>query len=119
MGNDGDGRRPTKLVLGAVGLFLLAVLLGRLLVAGGAAWALLAFALPVLLIALGKAIGFRAALVVTLVFTGLVLALRWLLRENPAGWIAILLIPIVALTALVVGKVLAQMRRPQQPPTEP
>lgn len=119
MDHDGDGRRPTKLVLAAVGLFVLAVVLGRLLVAGGAAWALLAFALPVLLLALGKAIGFRAALLVTAGFTGLVLALRWLLRENPAGWIAILLIPVVALTAMVVGRVLAQMRRPPEPPGAP
>ena len=104
-------RRPTKLVLAAVGLFVLAVVLGRLLVAGGALWALLALALPVVLIALGAAFGFPVALGFTAVFTGVVLGVRWFLKTNPAGWVALMLLPVVALTAYVVGRVLAQLRR--------
>ena len=106
-----DARRPTKLVLAAVGLFVLAVVLGRLLVAGGAAWALLLLAVPVVLVAVGAALGLRASLALTAVFVVAVLAARWVLRHNPAGWVSLMLLPVVALTALVVGKVVAQMRR--------
>lgn len=104
-------RRPTTLVLSAVGLFLLAVFLGRVLVAGGAVWVLLALALPLVLLATSAAFGIRAGLLFTLTFSTGVLGIRWLLRENPTGWIGLLLIPVVALTAFVVGRVLAQMRR--------
>lgn len=116
MDQEPDGRRPTKLVLAAAGLFLLAVFLGRLLVAGGVAWALLALALPAVLFGLAAALGLRAAAVLTGLFVAGVLAVRWLLVQNPGGWIALLLVPVVALTALVVGRVLAQMRR--RPGTE-
>jgi hypothetical protein len=115
MAEQPDSRRPTKLVLAAVGLFLLAVVLGRLLVAGGAAWSLLALALPVVLIALGATVGWTAAVVLTAGFTFAVLATRWLVLDNPGGWVALLLLPVVALTALIVGRVLAQMRRPPRP----
>lgn len=118
MDADAQARRPTKLALAAVGLFVLAVVLGRLLVAGGAAWALLALALPVVLVAVGAAVGFRAGAVLTLSFVAVVLAARWFLRSNPAGWIALMLLPVVALTALLVGKVLAQMRRGPEPPAD-
>lgn len=106
-----DGRRPTKLVLVGVLVFVVAVVLGRLLVAGGAAWVLFGLALPLLLVVLGRALGLRAALVLAGVFTAAVLGTRWFMQHNPAGWIALLLLPVVALTALVVGKVLGQMRR--------
>lgn len=116
MDPDAQARRPTKLVLAAVGLFVLAVVLGRLLVAGGAAWALLLLAVPIVLVAMGAALGFRAGLVLTAVFIVTVLAARWVLRHNPAGWVSLMLLPVVALTALVVGKVVAQMRRSAAPP---
>lgn len=116
MDPDAQARRPTKLVLAAVGLFVLAVVLGRLLVAGGAAWALLLLAVPIVLVAMGAALGFRAGLVLTAVFIVAVLAARWVLRHNPAGWVSLMLLPVVALTALVVGKVVAQMRRSAAPP---
>ena len=122
MDGDAQARRPTRVVLAAVGLFVLAVVLGRLLVAGGGAWLLLALALPVVLVALGAAVGFRAAASLTLAFAVAVLAARWFLQNNPAGWIALMLLPVVALTAYLVGKVLAQMRRgpePAEPAEEP
>lgn len=104
------GRRPTKLVLAGVAAFVVAVVLGRLLVAGGAAWVLFALALPVVLVVLGRLVG-AAGLVLTALFTCAVLATRWFVRDSSAGWVAILLLPVVALTALVVGRVLGQLRR--------
>lgn len=115
MAEEPDGRRPTKLVLAAVGLFVLAVVLGRLLVAGGAAWTLLVFVLPVVLIALGATLGWKAAFVLTAGFTFAVLATRWLVLDNPGGWVALLLLPVVALTGLIVGRVLGQLRRRPEP----
>lgn len=112
MAEEDGSRRPTKLVLAGVGLFILAVVLGRLLVAGGAAWSLLALALPVVLIALGATVGWMAAVVLTAGFTFAVLATRWLVLDNPGGWVALLLLPVVALTALIVGRVLGKLRRP-------
>ena len=111
MEDEGTGRRPTKTVLGAAGLFFLAVLLGRLLIAGGPAWIAFLVALPILLFVLSAAAGFRFALGATLVFALTVLAVRWFLERNPTGWAVLALLPIVAFTALIVGKVLAQMRR--------
>lgn len=120
MDETAPGRRPTKVVLAGVGLFVLAVVLGRLLVAGGAAWVLFAFAVPVVLLVLGAAYGFAAALVATSVFAGLVLLARFVIQANPGGWVALLLVPVVALTAYVVGRVLAQLRRRPEgtPPRE-
>lgn len=118
MDDEAAGRRPTKLVLAGAGLFVLAVVLGRLLVAGGAAWVLLALALPVLLLALGAAFGFRAAFAFTVVFTVGVLAIRWFLREAPTGWVALMLLPVVALTAYVVGRVVASLRRGPDGPAD-
>lgn len=110
---DGEqaGRRPTRLVGGAVVLFLVAVLLGRLLLAGGAAWVALALVLPVLLLVLTAAASFRFALLATGLFVAAVLAVRWFLGWSPTGWIPLLLLPVLAFTAMLVGRVLAQMRR--------
>ena len=105
------GRRPTRLVAGAVGLFLVAVLLGRLLLAGGAAWVAFALVLPVLLFVLSAASSFRFALVATALFVAAVLAIRWFLGRSPLGWIPLLLLPVLLFTAMLVGRVLAQMRR--------
>lgn len=104
-------RRPTKLVLVAVGLFVLAVFLGRLLVAGGAAWGLLVLALPLVLAAGSAAVGWRAAVVLTALFAAAVLGVRAFVLSNPAGWAALLLLPVVAFTAMLVGNVLGKMRR--------
>ena len=39
------------------------------------------------------------------------LALRWFLKQSEHGWIVLLLLPVVAFTAVLVGRVLGQMRR--------
>lgn len=106
-----DGRRPTRLVLAGAGLFLLAVFLARLLIAGGAAWVAFAACLPILLFVLTARAGFRFALLSTAIFALAVLALRWFLERAPGGWVVLVLLPVVAFTGLLVGRVLAQMRR--------
>jgi hypothetical protein len=98
-------------VLGAVALFVVAVFLARLLLAGGAAWVAFAVCVPVVLFVITARAGFRVALVVAGLFTLLVLGLRWFLQRSPTGWIALLLLPVLVLTAVVAGRVLAQMRR--------
>ena len=111
MDETAGGRRPTKPVLGAIFLFLLAVFLARLLLAGGAAWIAFAACVPILLFVLSAAVSFRFALAATALFVALVLGLRWFLEGSPTGWIPLLLLPVVAFTGLLAGRVLAQMRR--------
>ncbi|MEA3136609.1 MAG: hypothetical protein QOC71_890 [Thermoplasmata archaeon] len=111
MDEEAEARRPTKAVIGAILLFVLAVFLARLLIEGGAAWVAFAACVPILLFVLSAAVSFRFALVVTLAFAVLVLALRWFLERSPTGWIPLLLLPVVAFTAMLAGRVLAQMRR--------
>jgi hypothetical protein len=106
-----DGRRPTRLVLGAAALFVVAVFLARLLLAGGMGWVAFGLVVPVLLFALTAASGFRFALAATTVFVLAVLALRWFLARSPTGWVALLLIPVLVFTAVLVGRVLAQLKR--------
>lgn len=106
-----NARRPTTAIIAAAGLFLLAVLLGRLLIAGGGAWVALLIVVPILVFALSAAVSLRFGLVVAASFIIVVLGVRWLLQQNPLGWIGLALLPIVALTAALVGRVLAQMRR--------
>lgn len=108
-------RRPTTLVLAVVGLFLLAVLFGRLLLAGGTAWLALVVVVPLLVFALTAAVGFRFALAAALAFLLAVLGVRWLLERNPLGWIGLALLPVVAFTGMLVGRVLGQLRRPGPP----
>jgi hypothetical protein len=114
MDGESAGRRPTKAILGAILLFVLAVFLARLLIAGGVAWVAFAACVPILLFVLSAAVSFRFALVATLAFTLAVLALRWFLERAPTGWIPLLLLPVVAFTAMLAGRVLAQMRRDRQ-----
>jgi ABC-type uncharacterized transport system permease subunit len=94
-----------------VALFVAAVFLARLLLAGGAAWVAFALCLPVVLFVLTARAGFRAALAVTAGFTLLVLGLKWVLRRSPTGWVVLLLLPVLLLTAVLAGRVLAQLRR--------
>jgi hypothetical protein len=106
------GRRPTRLVLGAAALFAVAVFLARLILAGGAGWVAFALVVPVLLVALTAAVSFRFAAVAVALFAALVVALRWFLeRSQSQGWIALLLLPVLAFTGVLVGRVLATMRR--------
>lgn len=111
MDGEPGARRPTRFALGAVALFVVAVFLARLLLAGGAAWVAFAACVPVVLFVITARAGFRVALVVTALFTLLVLGLRWFLQGSPTGWIALLLLPVLLFTAVLAGRVLAQMRR--------
>ncbi|HUR25466.1 MAG TPA: hypothetical protein VM327_05575 [Candidatus Thermoplasmatota archaeon] len=111
MDEDAPGRRPTKVVIGGIALFLVAVFLARLLIEGGAAWVAFAACVPILLFILSAAVSFRFALAVTVVFTLGVLGLRLFLERAPTGWIPLLLLPVVAFTAMLAGRVLAQMKR--------
>ena len=104
-------RRPTRLALAGVLLFVVAVFLARLLIEGGAAWVLFGALILVVLFAVTARAGFGVALAVTAGFTLLVLGLRWVLEWSPTGWIVLLLLPVLVFTAVLVGRVLAQMRR--------
>jgi hypothetical protein len=111
MDGTAGARRPTRGLLGLLALFVVAVFLARLLLAGGAAWVAFALCVPVVLFVLTARAGFRVALGVTAGFTLLVLGLKWFLQGSPTGWVALLLLPVLLLTAVLVGRVLAQMRR--------
>jgi len=111
-------RRPTTLVLGGVALFLVAVVLARMVLAGGAGWVAFAVCLPVVLFVLTARSSFPFALAATALFALTVLALSEFLRHSPTGWVALLLLPVVAVTALLVGRVLAQLRSPASPQVE-
>lgn len=119
MDEGSSGRRPTRVVLVGAMLFLVAVFLGRLLVAGGAAWVAFGLVVPVLLFALTAASSFRFALLVTGAFVLAVLALKWFLERSPSGWVALLLLPVVVFTGVLVGRVLAQMRRDRDAQRQP
>jgi len=105
-----EASRPGGIVAVAAGLFLLAILLGRLLVAGGAGWAVFAIVSPVLLIALATKIRFLPALLAVAAFAGAALLFRWLMLGG-IGWPVLLLLPVVAATAAIAGRVLAAMRQ--------
>jgi hypothetical protein len=111
MAEETGGRRPTRSVLTAILLFVVAVFLARLLVAGGVAWIVFAACVPILLFVLTARLGFRPAIVGTLLFVLLVLGLKWFLQRSPTGWVALLLLPVLLLTAVLVGRVLGQLRR--------
>lgn len=113
------GRRPTKLVLAGVGLFVLAVFLGRLLVAGGVGWLVFALAVPVTLVVLSRLAGWRGAFVLTLFFALAVVAARWFVQVNPTGWAALLLLPVVAFTVVIVARVLGKLREPAPEESDP
>lgn len=110
MDEEPGGRRPTRLVLGAAVLFLVAVFLARLLIAGGLGWLAFGLVLPVLLFALTAAAGFRFALVATVLFVLVVLGLRWFLETWRTGWVLLLLVPVLVVSAVLVGRVLGQMK---------
>jgi hypothetical protein len=119
MNESANTRRPTKWVLAGVGLFLLAVLLGRLLIAGGAAWIALLLVVPILLFAFSAAAGFRFALAATAIFAGTVLAVRWFLAANPLGWILLALLPVLVLSGALVGRVVGLLRTREGRSLEP
>ena len=111
MDGEPGARRPTRLALAGVLLFVVAVFLARLLIEGGAAWLLFGVLIAVVLFAITARAGFRVALAVTAGFTLLVLGLRWVLERSPTGWVILLLLPVLLFTAVLAGRVLGQMRR--------
>lgn len=114
MDGTAEARRPTRWLLGLLALFVVAVFLARLLLAGGAAWVAFGVCVPIVLFVITARAGFRVALVVTVAFTLLVLGLKWFLQGSPTGWVALLLLPVLLFTAVLVGRVLGQMRRDRQ-----
>jgi hypothetical protein len=90
-------------------LFVLAVLLARLALAGGEAWIILAVALPVVCFVLATRIRLLPALAVTALFAGAVLAFRYFLLGFDYALPALLVLPAVALAWLVAGKVVRSM----------
>ncbi len=107
-----SGGRPVGFALALVLLFAAAVVLGRLLVAGGALWILVLLAIPILLVLLGRAVGVPAAIVVLVVFVLVVLASRSLLSDPRAGWVPFVLVPIAAImTGLAVAVVRSLVKK--------
>ncbi len=105
--------KPVGFALALVAVFMGAVVLGRLLIAGGALWGLLLLAGPLVVVLLARAVGLPAALVVLVGFLLVVLASRSLLAEPKAGWIVFVLVPVAAATtglAASVVKALASKR---------
>src|SRR5687767_6795105 len=93
-----DDRRgsagPGRIVAAGIGLYLVAILIARLVIAGGLAWALLGVLSLVLLIVLASRAGFVFALVAVAVVAALAWGFR-LVMVSGLGWPALLLLPIV------------------------
>lgn len=102
-------RGSGRVVAVGVVVFLAAVFLGRLLWARGDLWKYFLIALPVVLLLLSLAVGFVRAVVLLAFFASTVLAVRWLASEGP-GWPIILLVPVLALSLMLVLRVFSAMR---------
>lgn len=97
--------KPIGFALALVAVFLGAVVLGRLLLVGNAAWGLVLLAAPFLVALMARLTGFPAALLVLGVFVLVALASRSLLAEPKAGWVVFLLVPVAALTTGLAASV--------------
>jgi len=106
---EGKPRGSGRVVGVGLVVFLLAVLMGRLLMAPGDLWKFFVIALPVLLILLSLVLGFVRAVALVAFFACTVLAVRWLVLAGP-GWPIILLVPVLALSLMLVLRVLAALR---------
>ncbi len=102
--------RPVRPLLVGVVLFLLAVLVARLVLAGGIAWVVLAVVLPILVLALATKIRLLPAVVVAALFAGAVVAFRWFFLESEVAWAVLLILPAVTLGLVVAFKVVAALR---------
>lgn len=101
------GRAFAQLVL----LFLVAVLVGRLLLEPtGVGAVVLAFTAPVLFAVLAALNGWRGALVLLGAFLALALLARLLFAASDRAWVLLLLLPVVASTLAVAASVARQMR---------
>lgn len=102
--------RPVRPVLAAVVLFVLAVFLARLMLAGGTAWIVLAVAFPIVTFALATRIRLVPALVVAALFAGAVVAFRFFLLENDKALFILLVLPAVVMGLVVAVKVFRSLR---------
>lgn len=103
-----------RLVLVGVAAWLCAILAARLLLAGGTGWLLFVAGLPVLLLVLGRLMGFGAAVLVVGFFAAATLAMRALLTTPRIGWSLVLLVPVLGLSALVALRVILALRAPRE-----
>ncbi|MEK6984881.1 MAG: hypothetical protein AABX89_00660 [Candidatus Thermoplasmatota archaeon] len=97
--------KPVGFALALVAVFLGAVVVGRLLLVGNAAWGLVLLASPFLVVLMARLAGLPAALLVLAVFVLVALASRSLLAEPKAGWVVFLLVPVAALTTGLAASV--------------
>ena len=91
-------------------LLVSALVVARLALHGGAAWAVLAVALPLVLVFLGVTFGWPLALLGTAFFAFAVLTIRWLLLHGTLGWTILLLAPVIAFTLLLGVRTWRAMR---------
>jgi len=99
-----DKASAGRTVAAAVGLFLLAILLARLLLSRGELWVWFVLALPLLLIGLGVTVGFVRGVVLVAFFAATVLGIRWVLQVPQVGWVVLALTPALLLSVVVAVK---------------
>lgn len=112
------GGRPVRPVLVGVVLFVLAVFVARLVLAGGTAWIVLAVVLPILTVALATRIRLLPAVAVAALFAGAVVAFRWFLQESDLALVGLLVLPAVVMAVVVAAKVVAALRQKENPAAE-
>src|SRR5438552_2663643 len=93
--------RPVRLAVLVAAAWLLAVLVARLLLAGGTGWVVFALMLPVLLVVLGRALGLGPAVLLVALLATATLAMRALLATPRLGWALVALVPVLGLSAFV------------------
>lgn len=99
-------RQPAGRVVGTgVALFLLAILLARFAIDRNQLWPILVVALPVALLVLSLLFGFLRGLALVLLFGCTVLAFRWVVQLQGAGWAVLLLGPVLLLATLLAVRV--------------
>jgi len=95
----------------AFACIILAFLVGRLLFHGGWAWVLFGALLPIILLVTALLLGFVRAILFVGIFAGGALAIGMLARDNPMGWIVLLLMPALAFALALCVKVVLQLLR--------
>ncbi|MEA3204028.1 MAG: hypothetical protein QOI63_1708 [Thermoplasmata archaeon] len=113
-GDEGPrGGRPVRFALALVAAWLVAIVMARLLLAGGAGWVLFALALPALLLVLGRLMGLGAAVVLVGFFAAATLGMRLLLAAPRIGWALVVLLPVLGLSAFIAARVVLALRTPR------
>ena len=100
---------PGAVVAAGIGLYLLALLVARLVIQGVFGWWILGGMSVILVLVLASRAGFGVGLVVVGLFVGLAVAFRWVMQSG-LGWPVLLLFPVVAITAVIAGKVLGALK---------